>query len=64
MNSYDANKKFFKEKLIEREVVIDPNESWAEFFKSVILLEDAKVIPIKSLSATDLGRIRNPSKIK
>ena len=25
---YDANRKIFKEKLIERDLMIDPNESW------------------------------------
>lgn len=45
-------------------MVLDPNESWGEFFRSVILLEDAKVVPIKSLSSTDLGWLRNPSKVK
>lgn len=61
MNQIEANKKFFKEKQIDWDVVIDPNESWRDFFKSVILMEDAKVIPIKSLSATDLGRLKNQS---
>lgn len=51
----EANLKFFVEKQIEREVVVDPNESWGEFFRSVILLEDAKVVPVSSLSSTDLG---------
>jgi hypothetical protein len=64
MSNFEANKKLFKDKLIEREVVIDPNESWGDFIKSVVLLEDAKVVPIRTLSATDLGRLRNPSKIK
>lgn len=51
----EANLKFFVEKQIEREVVVDPNESWGEFFRSVILLEDAKVVPVNSLSSIDLG---------
>ncbi len=45
-------------------MVIDPNESWGEFFKSVILLEDAKVVPVRSLSSKDLNRIKGSSKIK
>jgi hypothetical protein len=61
---YDANRRIFREKIIERDLIIDPNESWQDFFRSVILLEDAKVIPVKSLSATDLGKFKNPSKIK
>ena len=44
--------------------MIDPNESWGEFFKSVILLEEAKVIPIRSLSVTDLKKLKNQSKMK
>lgn len=51
----EANLTFFVEKQMEREVVVDPNESWGEFFRSVILLEDAKVVPVSSLSSTDLG---------
>ena len=43
---------------------MDPNESWGEFFRSVILLEDAKVIPIRSLSTTDLNKIKNSLKKK
>ncbi len=54
---YDANKKIFREKIIERDLILDPNESWKDFFRSVILLEDAKVVPVKSLSATDLRRV-------
>jgi hypothetical protein len=61
---FNANKKIFKEKIIERDLIIDPNESWQDFFRSVILLEDAKVVPIKSLSANDLRRVKNPSKMK
>lgn len=64
MSQIDANKRFFVDKKLERDVVIDPNESWGEFFKSVILLEDAKVVPVRSLSSKDLNRIKGSSKIK
>ena len=64
MSDFEANKRVFKEKVFDRDVIIDPNESWGDFFKSVILLDDAKVIPVRQLSATDLGRMRNASKIK
>lgn len=31
------------------EVIIDPNETWKEFFKSMVSFSDPKVIPVSEL---------------
>lgn len=46
----NANKFLFKKKQVnKKEVIIDPNESWREFFRSMLGFDEPKVIPLNKM---------------
>lgn len=49
LTDQEANKKIFVNKKVEEPIIFDPNESWSQFFKSLLLFEKPKVIPISKL---------------
>ncbi len=45
----EANKMLFRKKMEYEERVIDPNETWTDFFSSMVGFEDPKVVSLKEL---------------
>ena len=61
----DANKFIFiKKKIFNEERVIDPNESWGQFFRSVIGFSDPKIVPLKKLGKDFKPEKRSFQKLK
>lgn len=61
----EANKFIFKKKEIYTENrIIDPNESWGQFFKSVIGFSDPKIVPLKKMGKDFKPENRSLHKLK
>lgn len=48
----------------KQDLVIDPNESWKDFFKSMIAFEEPKLVPVDSLSEEQHPKNRKLGSVK